>query len=144
MMTAKQTRPMTGVITICAPGRIEMKVIEMPASEPSSAARGVILRMYGAIKPPPISTKLCTNTQVRPASQACTGSLVVIRIGSMITNTTTNMCGTVAPDGGRAALGAAVLLAQPIGEPGVIHRAQAQHQPGGGQDAAEHQFVRHL
>ncbi len=45
MMTAKQTRPMTGVITIWAPGRIEMKVIEMPASEPSSAARGVILRM---------------------------------------------------------------------------------------------------
>ncbi len=51
------------------------------------------------MKPPPISTKLCTNTQVRPASQACTGSLVVIRIGSMITNTTTNMCGTLMPDG---------------------------------------------
>ncbi len=47
-----------------------MKVIEMPASEPSSAARGVIWRMMGAMKPPAISTKLCTNTQVSPASQA--------------------------------------------------------------------------
>ena len=35
------------------PGRIEMKVIEMPASEPSKAARGVIRRMTGAMKPPP-------------------------------------------------------------------------------------------
>ena len=41
----------------------------MPASDPSRAARGVILRMTGAMKPPAISTKLCTNTQVRPASQ---------------------------------------------------------------------------
>ena len=59
---------------------MEMKVMEMPASEPNSAARGVILRITGAMKPPAISTKLCTNTQVRPASQACTGSLV--RAGS--------------------------------------------------------------
>ena len=99
MMTAKQTRPMIGVIAIWAPGRMEMKVIEMPAREPSRAARGVILRIQGATKPPPISTKLCTNTQVRPASQACTGFLVVIRIGSMTTNTTTNMWGTLMPEG---------------------------------------------
>ena len=71
----------------------------MPASEPSSAARGVIFRIHGAMKPPAISTKLCTNTQVRPASQACTGSLVLSRIGSMTTNVTTNMCGTLMPDG---------------------------------------------
>ena len=44
-MTAKQTTPITGVVNICAAGLMEMKVIEMPASEPSSAARGVILRM---------------------------------------------------------------------------------------------------
>ena len=42
----------------------------MPASEPSSAARGVILRITGPMKPPTINTKLCTKTQVRPASQA--------------------------------------------------------------------------
>jgi hypothetical protein len=35
-----------------------MKVMEMPASDPSSAARGVILRITGAMNPPAISTKL--------------------------------------------------------------------------------------
>ena len=37
---------------ICAAGRIEMNVIEMPASVPSSAARGVNLRMYGPTNAP--------------------------------------------------------------------------------------------
>jgi len=46
---------------------MEMKVSEMPASEPSRAARGVMRRMTGAMNPPAISTKLCTKTQVRPA-----------------------------------------------------------------------------
>src|SRR5580658_5562383 len=50
-------------------------------------------------EPATISTKLCTNTQVRPASQAWTGSLVFIRIGSITTKVTTNMCGTLTPDG---------------------------------------------
>ena len=57
-MIAKQTTPITGVVNICAAGLIEMKVIEMPASDPSSAARGVILRISGPMKPPTISTKL--------------------------------------------------------------------------------------
>ncbi len=49
-------------------------------------------------------------------------------------------------DAGRqgADVGAAGLLGQAIGEPGIVHRAQAQHQAGGGEDAAEHQLVRHL
>jgi len=51
------------------------------------------------MKPPIINTKLCTKTQVRPASQAWTGSLVTPRIGSMTTKVTTNMCGTLVPDG---------------------------------------------
>jgi hypothetical protein len=76
-----------------------MKVIEMPASEPSSAARGVILRITGAMNPPTIRTKLWTNTQVRPASHACTGSSVLARTGSITTKVTTNMCGTLMPDG---------------------------------------------
>jgi hypothetical protein len=98
-MIAKQTRPISGVSNTCKPGRIEMKVIEMPASEPSSAARGVILRTTGPMKQPIISTKLCTNTQVRPASHAWTGSLVMPRIGSITTNVTTSMCGTLATAG---------------------------------------------
>ena len=44
-MMAKQIRPITGVMNISSAGRIEMKVIETPASVPSSAARGVILRI---------------------------------------------------------------------------------------------------
>ncbi len=44
-MMAKQVSPITGVMNISSAGRIEMKVTETPASVPSSAARGVILRM---------------------------------------------------------------------------------------------------
>ena len=66
-ITARHTTPTTGVEKICAAGLIEMKVMEIPASEPSKAARGVILRMAGPMNPPIIKTKLCTNTQVSPA-----------------------------------------------------------------------------
>ena len=44
-MMAKQTSPICGVMYISSAGRIEMKVIETPASVPSSAARGVMRRM---------------------------------------------------------------------------------------------------
>ncbi len=44
-MMAKQIRPICGVMYISSAGRIAMKVTETPASVPSSAARGVILRM---------------------------------------------------------------------------------------------------
>ena len=57
-MTAKQTTPITGVMNISSAGRMEMNATETPASVPSSAARGVILRMTGAMKPPAMSTKL--------------------------------------------------------------------------------------
>ncbi len=58
MMTAKQVRPITGVMYISSAGRMEMKVIDTPASVPSSAARGVIRRIKGAMKPPAIRMKL--------------------------------------------------------------------------------------
>ena len=45
MMIAKQVSPMIGVMNISSAGRIEMNVTETPASVPSSAARGVILRI---------------------------------------------------------------------------------------------------
>jgi hypothetical protein len=48
----------------CSGRRMEMKVIETPASVPSNAARGVILRTIGAMKPPIIRMKLWKNTQV--------------------------------------------------------------------------------
>ena len=51
------------------------------------------------MKPPIIRMKLWKNTQTRPASQPLIGSPVLIEIGSMITKVTTNMCGTLTPDG---------------------------------------------
>ena len=98
-MMAKQTRPICGVMYISSAGRIEMKVTETPASVPSSAARGVIMRIYGAMKPPIIRMKLWKNTQTRPADQPFRGSPVLSVIGSMITKVTMNMCGTLTPDG---------------------------------------------
>lgn len=44
-MKANATKPIHAACHICAAGRIEMKVIEMPARAPRSAARGVNLRM---------------------------------------------------------------------------------------------------
>ena len=43
-----------------------------------------------------------------------------------------------------ADVGAAGLLGQPIGEPGVVDRAEEQHQPEGGKNSPEHQRIRHL
>ena len=98
-MMAKQIRPITGVWYISSAGRMAMKVIDTPASVPSSAARGVIMRTQGAMKPPIIRMKLWKNTQTRPASQPWIGSLVFSAIGSMITKVTMNICGTLMPDG---------------------------------------------
>src|SRR6266700_7943107 len=99
MMTAKHTMPITGVMNISSAGRIEMNVMETPASAPSNAARGVTLRMYGAMNPPIIRMKLWKNTQTSPADQPLSGSPVLMVIGSMITKVTMNMCGTLTPDG---------------------------------------------
>jgi hypothetical protein len=99
MITAKQTTPIIGVMNISSAGFMEMKVMDTPARVPSSAARGVILRMRGPMNPPAISTKLWMNTQVSPASQALMGSLVLRAMGNMITKVTMNMCGTLTPEG---------------------------------------------
>jgi hypothetical protein len=98
-MMAKHTRPISGVMNISSAGRIAMKVTETPASVPSKAARGVICRMTGAMKPPIMRMKLWKNTQTRPADQAFMGSPVLMLTGSMITKVTMNMCGTLTPDG---------------------------------------------
>ena len=98
-MMAKHTSPICGVMYISSAGRIEMKVTETPASVPSNAARGVIFRITGAMKPPIISMKLWKNTQTSPADQPFMGSPVLSAIGSMITKVTMNICGTLTPDG---------------------------------------------
>jgi len=90
---------MTGVRNISSAGRIEMNVIETPASVPSSAARGVTRRTNGPRKPPRMRTRLCSATQVSPASHALIGSPVCSLIGSITANTTMNMCPTPGPDG---------------------------------------------
>ena len=78
---------------------MDMKVIDTPANVPSRAARGVMRRTIGAMKPPIIRMKLWKNTHTSPASQPLTGSLVFSAIGSMMTKVTMNMCGTLTPEG---------------------------------------------
>ena len=51
------------------------------------------------MNPPIISMKLWKNTHTRPACQPFAGSPVLSVIGSMITNVTMNICGTLIPDG---------------------------------------------
>ena len=98
-MIAKAVRPIAGVRIISSAGRMAMNVTDTPASVPSSAARGVTRRTNGAAKPPTIRMKLWMNTHASPASQPFTGSFAESEIGSMITKTTMNMCGTEMPDG---------------------------------------------
>ncbi len=76
-----------------------MKLIEIPARVPSRAARGVILRMNGPMKAPISTMTPMMKAQASPAAQARTGSPVLRKIGSMMTKTTMNMCGTLGPYG---------------------------------------------
>lgn len=76
---------------------MEMKVIEIPARVPSMAALGVYFRIVGPMKAPIRMITPIVNAQASPASHASTGSLVLSRVGSMTTNTTRNMCGTLGP-----------------------------------------------
>ena len=82
---------------ICAAGRIEMNVIEMPASVPSSAARGVNLRIVGPTNAPMRMMIPMMKAHARPAVHAAIGSFVAMNVGSMTTNVTMNMCGTLGP-----------------------------------------------
>ncbi len=63
------------------------------------------------MKPPTIRMKLWKNTQTRPASQPRIGSPVIVAMGSMITKVTTNMCGTLMPEGSAQTSSRPVILA---------------------------------
>ena len=75
-MIANATNAIQGTSHIWNTGRIEMNAIEMPASVPSIAARGVYLRMVGPTKAPSSTITPMMNAQARPACQARIGSLV--------------------------------------------------------------------
>ncbi len=143
-MMAKQTRPICGVMYISSAGRIEMKVTETPASVPSSAARGVILRMNGAMKPPIIRIKLWKNTQTRPADQPFERIAGLDRDRQHDHEGDDEHVRHADARGQRADVVAAGLLRQPIGEIRVVEGREAHHQPERGQDAAEHETIRHL
>ena len=98
-MIANETMPMIGVSAISNAGRMEMKVIDMPARVPSRAARGVRRRMVGAIKAHTNSMMPSTKTQIMPACHAVCQAPVLALIGSMMAKTTKNMCGTLGPEG---------------------------------------------
>jgi hypothetical protein len=64
---AKQASPIHGVSKIWNAGRIEMNAIEMPASVPSIAARGVTLRIHGPTNAPSSTITPMMKHQARPA-----------------------------------------------------------------------------
>ena len=99
MMIMKTGRAIHSAPHICAPGRIEMNVSEMPASVPSIAARGVQWRIVGPTKAPMRMMMPMMKAHASPAVQAAIGSLVARYVGSMITSVTMNMCGTLGPYG---------------------------------------------
>ena len=72
-MSARTGSAIQAASHICAAGRIEMKAIEMPARVPSSAARGVYLRMYGPTNAPISTITPMMNAHATPASQAAPG-----------------------------------------------------------------------
>jgi hypothetical protein len=80
-------------------GRMEMKVSDMPARVPSMAAVGVTLRIAGPTKAPINTTMPMMNAHARPACHAAVVLPVEIAVGSIITKTTMNMCGTLGPYG---------------------------------------------
>ncbi len=131
-------------MNISSAGRIEMNAIDTPASVPSSAARGVILRTIGATKPPAISTKLCTNTQTRPASQPLIGIAGLERDRQHDHEHDDEHVRHADARRQRADVGASGPLRETIREPRVVARRQRHHQPGGRQDAPEHELVGHL
>ncbi len=76
MIAASTGRAIQSASHICAAGRIEMKVIEMPARVPSRAAPGVRRRMIGPTNAPARMIRPMMKAHARPASHAFTGSLV--------------------------------------------------------------------
>ena len=96
-MNANATSPIHGACHICAAGRMAMNAIEMPASEPSIAARGVHRRIHGPTSAPHSTITPMMNAQASPACQAWIGSPVRSCTGSITTKTTMNMCGTEGP-----------------------------------------------
>jgi hypothetical protein len=65
-----------------------MNAIEIPASVPSMAARGVKRRMVGPTNAPMRTITPTMNAHASPAIQASTGVPPRNTIGSMITNVT--------------------------------------------------------
>ena len=95
--SAKHTRPIHGTSHIWNAGRIEINAMEIPASVPSMAARGVSARILGPTKAPMSTMMPMMKHHASPACHATTGFFVVRYVGSMIRKTTMNMCGTLGP-----------------------------------------------
>ena len=96
-MKARAMKAIHGACHIRAAGFIEMNVMEMPASAPSSAARGVNFRIHGPKKAPISTMHPMMNAQASPARQAFSASPDSMATGSITTKTTMKVCGTLGP-----------------------------------------------
>ena len=121
-----------------------MNVIEMPASEPSSAARGVIFRTNGADE---AADHQHEALHEHPREPGLPGLHRIPRLREDRQHHDERDHEHVRnADAGRqrAHIVAAGLLREPIAQPRVVQRAQAQHRARCGQDAAEDQIVGQL
>ena len=83
----------------------------MPASVPSSAARGVNLRIVGPTNAPMRTITPMMNAHARPACHAAIGSFVARKIGSITTNDDEHVR-HARPEGERGHVAAALLAGQ--------------------------------
>jgi len=84
------------------------------------------------MNPPIIRMKLWKNTQTRPADQPLSGSPVLMVIGSMMTKVTTNMCGTLTPDGSAQTSVRPVLSMKSCRNPWARHSISSRRSRSGG------------
>ena len=143
-MIAKQTRPTIGVMNISSAGFMEMKVIETPASAPSSAA-------FGVMRADDRSEKAARHQHEaldEDPRQAGLPPLHGVPRGQLDRQHDDERDDEhvrhADPRGQRAHVRSTRLLRQPIGERRIVHGAHAHHHPRGRQDALEHQVGGHL
>ena len=142
---ASETKAIQGTSHIWNAGRIEMKAIEMPASVPSIAARGV----YVPDRRPDEGAEQHDDADDEGPGEAglpraSTGPWSVRYTGSMITKTTMNMCGTLGPYGIAVTSVRPSFFAELPGEVRVEEVAERQRDAQRRQDAAEDGVGRQL
>ena len=143
-MMPSATKAIQGTSHIWNTGRIEMNAIEMPASVPSIAARGVYLRMVGPTNTPSSTITPMMNAQASPACQARIGSLVLQVDRQHDQEDDDEHVRHARAVGHRGDVAAPLGLGEAPGEVGVVEVADRQRDAERRQDAPEHDVLGQL